>query len=480
MARIELTFSWAGRTWTFGDHLIGTEWTQTLPIASGGGADLASVSVTLDLGVDVAALVAAGHDLAQATGTLTLDDVVVLVGRAIGPTYGDPSEPPGVVRLTIRQSVIDDTSLWPPPGLVIDTTTWPNAPDSVKGRVYPQVWGAPASDDSCAGSPALLVEYTISGGHQYLLVHGASAGGVTAVRIISITAALAADFTIIHMTDGRGQQVAVVDLEENAAPFGVSGDGDEFWCMWDAGQPRSGLAGDVVADMLALMAIKTDAGRVAAAIPALNAYSLAFYIDERINPREWLTAHLIDILPIVLVRDAGGLYPAVWRAAVTTADAVAHLVIGRPDCIATSAISYTGDPLNSFTLRYKLRADTGDMLSVVTADSTNHYYAELSLNRYRGDAHDGRWEAELETSVVYDVATAERIAHERVRRLALSRRQLEVWCDRQVWSHIRPGDLVRLTDSARSLSEALAWVETRADDEDGMRLTLTLQEDPIL
>jgi hypothetical protein len=54
-----------------------------------------------------------------------------------------------------------------------------------------------------------------------------------------------------------------------------------------------------------------------------------------------------------------------------------------------------------------------------------------------------------------------------------------VWVDRQQWGYLRVGDLVLLTDTARSITSQLAWVEGRADDEDGTTLTLVLEEDPL-
>lgn len=478
MGRFRLDLYWTGRRFRFTDALD-VAWDTTAPIASGKLAGVQEVPLTLDLDVDVPALIAQGYDLSQAEGELFLDDVKVLRGRAVNPIYGDPLEPTGRVRLTLRQSVIDDTALWPPPGLMIDDETWPNHDPASGGQVYPMVWGAPGAD-VCAGSPAYLV-YNAAQVDQKVLVAGHSVGAAN-VRLIKVASggtATAETRAVSHQQDGRGVLVAIVVVPSTSTLYPIA-EGDELWVKWDGGDARSGLGGDVVADLLSYTTVQTDLGRVAVAVPPLNVYSLSFFINARVVPLEWLGDNLVGLLPISMVRDEGGLYPVVWRAGVTSRDAVAHLTVGRPDVVALGPISYRGNPVNEYTLRYQLRADTGDYLAASTADDSTTYYAEVSRVRYHGDSHDGRWATEDETDIVYDTATADRIVMERVRRDAFRRRTFTLWIDRAVWGRIRAGDLVTVTDSARALTSHLAWVETRRDSDDGTEIDLVLEEDPLL
>lgn len=469
--RFRLVLRWAGRRWEFTDQIAPT-WSETVTIGSGGPPAPAELPVTLDLGVDVAELVAEGHDLSEASGELYLDGHRVLWGRAVAPVYGDPTEPTGIVRLTLRQSVVDDSALYPPATFVVDPKTWPNAPESSMGAVYPIPYGAPGAEHG-AGSPGVLLEES-GGAHQYVLVSGLPvlAGSV---RLIAPERDIVDDLPILHVADGRGQQVAVVDVLGTAfdADEPIE-DGVELWVRWTS-PARSGRAGDVVSEMLALTSGRIDLARTAIAREQLNGYELAFFLGERCRPIEWLGDNVLDVLPMTLVQGPDGLYPAVWRH-LTERDAVAHLVIGAPDVVATSPIRYVGEPCNDYTLRYGVRADTGDYLATAHADQTTHHVAERSVLRYRSDVHDGVWAEEQETDVVDDPGTAERIAHERVTRYALRQRTLSVWVDRGVWGRIRAGDPITIADPARRLSRTPAWVETRADDLDGMSLVLVLQE----
>ncbi len=84
MNRWSLELKYAGRTFDLSDQ-VDVQLTASFSVFSGTIAEIAEVSFTLDLGIDIPAFVEAGYDLSGATGTLSLDGERVLVGRAIKP-----------------------------------------------------------------------------------------------------------------------------------------------------------------------------------------------------------------------------------------------------------------------------------------------------------------------------------------------------------------------------------------------------------
>lgn len=475
MSRWSLDFRYAGRSFIFTDQ-IDVQLSEEFPIFSGVVAEVTEVSLELDLGIDVPAQVEAGRDLSGSEGSLSLDGTVALVGRAIDPSYGDPTEPAGLVRFTLRESVIDDTSLIPEPAAKVDADTWPDHDPNVRERVYPEVFGAPG-DGVGPGSPGYYVQISQPGppAADYLLIAGHEVLALS-VTVHNLTQDWAEVADVAHVQDGLGRSVAVVDLADLAGA--AFDEGDEFWVEWTGGDARSGAAGDVLAHYMARSTLRLDTGRISTAQGELNRYLLGGYFDERINPMEWIADNLLPILPLTLARNVGGLFPLVFRSSVTAADATAHLVAG-PDCVPTSPVTYEGSPLTELLLAYQLRADTDERLKVAIADETNNFYAAVARARYRGDAHDGRYGEEIETDIVYDPATAARIVAEILKRRAFRVRVVEYRLDREVWAErVNAGDLVTITDPDRAWTAKPAWITSRTDDQVGMDVALMLQDDP--
>ena len=167
-----------------------------------------------------------------------------------------------------------------------------------------------------------------------------------------------------------------------------------------------------------------------------------------------------------------------WRDAVTSSDAVAALVAG-PDCVRLSGISYDGDPINEIRIRYALRGDTRDYLRLATIGAAESQFAAASQARYRTAAHSGVYSTEIETDVVYDAPTAQRIAQMLIAWNAMRRRVIEYSLDADRWAtRVRTGSVVTITDTGIGLTAAVARVAPRTDDQDGIVVRLLLVEDP--
>lgn len=472
MATWGLDLVYAGRTFSFTDE-IDVQLTAQFSVFSGTIAEVSEVSLTLDLGIDVPQAVEDGYDLSGATGELTLDSVVVLKGRAIRPVYGDPGEGLGVVRLTLRESVIDDTALIPGPLAKVDSVSWAQHDPNVRQRVYPEIFGAPGADIAGPGSPAYHGD-TDPADKQLIIIAGHTVEA-TQVKMHNITGDYVDTYTVVKAIDGRGQRVSVIDAQET--PANLVNEGDELWIEWFSGGGRSGAAGDVLAHMMSQSAVRVDPGRLAAAIQPLNGFQLDFYIDERVQPLEWVADNLLGILPFSLSRDIDGLYPLVYTHSVRATAAIAHLVVG-PDCIAASPVTYEGEPLTEFRLEYAPRADTGEHFGVAVATEDDNDFCATARNRYRGDSHDGRYSVDMSTDIVYDAATAERIVATIVERRALRARTVQYSLDRSIHATlIRAGRFVTITDADRAWSQKPAWVTSRTDTSLDMLVTLLVKDE---
>jgi len=470
-SRWGLELKYAGRTFDLSDQ-VDVQLTASFSVFSGSLAEVSEVSLTLDLGIDIARAVEDGYDLSGATGVLSLDGERVLVGRAIKPVYGDPRQGSGLVALTLRESVIDDTALHPGPLAKVDLTSWPDHDPNIRDRVYPEVFGSPGAG-VCAGSPAYLLDYVNPADPQYALIAGHTVDAAT-VRIHNSTQEWVDTYDVLHVADGRGIAVAVVNL---ISPANLVDEGDELWVEWSGGDARSGKAGDVLARLLSLSSLRIDPGRLDAAVQGLNDFALAGYYDERVSPLEYVGDNLLPILPFTLSRDVDGLFPLVYSHKITERDASFHLVVG-PDCVPASPVTYDGDPVTELRLEYLPRADTGEYLATAIATEDDNDYAATARLRYRGDAHDGRYSVEISTDIVYDLATADRIVAQHMERRALRARTTQYDLDRRVWGTlVRAGRFGTITDPARAWTRKPCWVIARTDTSLGIGVTMLIKDE---
>ena len=94
----------------------------------------------------------------------------------------------------------------------------------------------------------------------------------------------------------------------------------------------------------------------------------------------------------------------------------------------------------------------------------------------RSVARYGARRVTMESAVIADKLTAERVLAWRSRRWALPSRTVQYACA-QRWAWIEPGDYVTVTDSSLAWTSKLCLVQERAWDDDGsVRYTLRVQE----
>lgn len=438
-----------------------------------------SAVLQLDLAglVDVPRRALRGLPLNTATGKLwrwvegTTSRFLLFEGDVDQPSYGDPASP-DVVELTLSQRPWRDEALWPPMLSKVDTTTWPNADPNVLGEWYPDVFGMPGDALDQLGTPGLLVENGPS--NHYLLIAGHHVLATT-VLVRNNTDQSSNTYNVINGTDGRGEAVAYVDLDNghvSGIPVGVL-EGDRYWVSWggtlggrvgfDNATALRG-AGDVLRWFLQRSQVPWDRGRTLPTLARLNEFELDFYAmadpQQRFSPWDWVNGNLLDILPIGIRVGPDGLFPVIWHPDVPADDCVAELEDGR-NCERISGITEpnANEVRNEFRFGYALRADKDNARKTVVisgsevtlradTDARPDYFCKVSDEVY------GTLVDEFDTRVVQSEATARRVVARRAR--------LQSWPTVPVtyalpleYAWLEPGDAVRLVDAGLGLSRSV-------------------------
>lgn len=249
-------------------------------------------------------------------------------------------------------------------------------------------------------------------------------------------------------------------------------------------------AGDVLTYLLQQTGLPVDAGRCAAAASLLNGYKIDCVIDERVKIWEWLQANLLPILPVSIATGATGLYPVVWRYDATSSDARYVLdVDADPTIVRASRVKVDSSTIaNKFRLNFCLNRRTNEPMQYrgldATYDANNpsvraSYICAVSQARYKSTRDSGVREEELDTSIVWDVPTADAILATRARAYALAQRTVDYVISGEQYDDIQLGDVVLLSDSEIGMSEQVGIV-TRIDLDasDTVGVSLLLIEDP--
>jgi len=479
-----------------------------------------SCSVAFDLGIDVAALIEEGHDLAGCVAELAqLADGdpwtarrPFVRGRLVEPQYGAQGEG---VQASIEQDVLtDDTQLrtvevspnvfGAAAAAALGYIYVPEANDSPDANmVIPLILGTPGAGTT-PGSKAVRVRGIVDPVAPF---HGFSAWLIAghAVEATSVTLrgqdTSSASFPVQYITLPTGELVAyVLDDIDAAAPVWTNTT-ETAVVLWDAGgglidQNYGALryAGDYVAWLLALTEQEVDHGRVNAARLALSAYQVGTYIDETVSVSEYIREAILDIVPVSMMVGPRGVYPYVWRWDATSEDAVAAWDLTTDlDIARESVVTYEDADrvANTVQLLYgwapRVDTYTREMWAVGDPASRPRGLrfggaSSLALSYWsdpilaRSTVRYGVRRDALETAIVHDDLTASRVLAWRSRRWALPSRVVE-YSAPQTYGWVEPGDYVTVTDPDLAWTERLCLVQSRAWASDGsVRYTLRVQE----
>ena len=478
-----------------------------------------SCQVGFDLGIDVAALIEEGHDLAGcvaelaqlADGDAWSERRPFVRGRLVEPQYGAQEEG---LTASIEQDVLTDESqlrtveVTPNEfgAAVAASLGWTyadNPNDSPNARVViPIVIGTPGNGTS-PGTKAIrmrLFEDTATLDRYYAWLIAGHAVEATTVTLMAEDTTTAS-FTVREVTLPTGEVISYVLDNIYAAVPAWTNTTETAVVFWDGGgglidQNYGPLryAGDYVAWLLSLTEQDVDHARVNLAREQLKAFTVSTYMDESITISEYIREAVLDILPISMMVGPRGVYPLVWRWAATDQDAVAELdLTSDVDIARETAVTYEdADKIaNTVQLLYgwapRAETYTGEMWAVGDPASRPRGIRfgggpSLSLSYWsdpvlaRSVARYGVRRDSIESAIVADSLTAEHVLAWRSRRWALPTRVVE-YSAPQSWGWIEPGDLVVVTDPDLAWSKRLCLVQSREWAADGsVRYALRVQE----
>jgi hypothetical protein len=249
-------------------------------------------------------------------------------------------------------------------------------------------------------------------------------------------------------------------------------------------------AGDVLTYLLRETGMQVDAGRCATAAALLNSFKIDCAIDARTPIWEWLSANLLPLLPVSLATGPQGLYAITWRYNATAREAQWTIdADSDPTTQRASRVKVDSSKIaNSFRIDFCSNRRTGETMqyrglaATYDADEPSvraSYLCAVSVARYRSPRDTGVREKRIETSIIWDVATADAILDVQARAYALARRTVDYVVSGASYDAISRGDVVVVTDSEIGLSAQVALVrEVQWDSSGSIGLSLLLIEDP--
>ena len=382
------------------------------------------VSLELLFPVDVAELVAEGHDLAAATAELSRwiegddydDRKTVLVGLIRDPEYGEA----GVsVRCSLEENFFDDRGALPARGQMVNsrTTYGSQIAQADKNLSYPVILGRPGkfSYEVTGGTtkdwiPAAqaLWWYKFGTESNAMLV----AAGHTASDYAYLTCDGVPDGVLVKLSkllDRAGQQVTLVgagtatstvdtkagavtayhgmdnaalalflpdpaSIENTVAVFVSWFDPVAAFAGTDYGGVESGgesvrRAGDVIEYVLSFSSIRFDRPAIKAMAPRLASFLIDAVIDSKVTPWEWIRDNLLPILPLSVVTGPTGVRFIFWDYAATAEDAIATI-----DADLDTSIEFdrrikvdTSKIVNKLSLKFAKNLATNSYQGIVSA-----------------------------------------------------------------------------------------------------------------
>ena len=258
--------------------------------------------------------------------------------------------------------------------------------------------------------------------------------------------------TVSNTIDALGSPIAT------AINVNLGGIDNEYFAIWNNG---GGIAnryndgslsggGELLRYVLGLSSLRVDAGKTAAAEGLLNQYRFAGYIDDSVSPWEWLQDNVLPLLPLSIANGPDGVYPIVWRLDAKAGDAAAHLDASKHIERAGPVTYDRRDVVNELSLSFAYDAErgiykrkitlSGDGSDLSLSDVYTNAYARVSQMRY------GKSSNTLETDIVYDQNTAEKILNWKIRASAFPSRAITYTAPASM-AWLQRGDVVTLTDS---------------------------------
>ncbi len=489
----------------------------------------ASVGLTIDTGIPLqqermnwALMVAQGIDLEERPGILrrwfpgqTLEEARVwLIGTTINANYADPDAHPGRLTISLERRPLAGRTI-PGPQERVDNETFPSRggvlviDETIIGAAYPLIIGAPGTREGQSFGdpvvPALMAELSVLGTDDRLVISREEIQA-KAVQLYDIDAPANEIRTVDTMLDKLGQKVSFIDFV-GATLVAASGTKYYVGMLADGGDtygggaldPRTGRlvrgGADVISFLLQLNGTAVDFGRMAALEPELNGYLFDAFINTPIVAFEWLQKNILPLLPVIERQGEFGLYYDVerWEARATDVTVRLDADSGAVHRIAPIVKRQQGEIYNEFTIEFAPRLATTRYTQRLILTAQDLVLSELnqtlSDTRVVGDLRCALSQRKFEkvkpappiqTSAVWEPATALKILRDRASRDALPKR-VTVYQGGAELEYVVEGAIALVIDTKRGahLPGNIARVDNVQVGDGTTVLSVTLLDDPL-
>ncbi len=440
----------------------------------------------------------------------------VLDGTVQGFAYGEQLEP---VSFDVVRQIRTRGRKFPTPAMVADEVTWPVRVGlvlaaNVIGAFYPIVIGAPGTvanvTDGRPATDGLLVEFRSPPPNDHRLMIAGHRVQATTVLVSDYNEPLGPVSNLIaveEMQDLVGRTISYADLSVFAMGGGDVEQNRAYYVAWSAPDGGGGLvspvsntllrgAGDVILWLFQTWTdVRFDAARFSAVRETLNSYKIDTFVNDPIDPIEWLNSQIIPLLPIAPYQGEDGLYFYLRRPTVDRWDNVARLDADLGQIQRDSAVTMASDQIvNEVTVLFQPDRSTGRFRArvIISADDgargedeleaglvevdsrvQGSYLAKLSRQEYE------RQPIEIEAPAVWDEATAVRIGHDTIAEQALPRRFVDYTGEIDLEA-FEVGNPIILNDTAVELLNVVAVILDMTIGGPEVTLHLELIDDPVV
>jgi len=470
--------------------VVGGEVERASYVGEGPVSPRAPVELHLQGLVDVPGRIAQGVGLGSARAVLwlwiegTTHRDRVIDGFLELPEYGEADQ-------AVMGSLVDDRlinrKLFPPANARMGVSA------QNPGEYYPWVIGQPGTglDGAVYGSPGLV--WSDSGASPGLVEEILIAGhavGASQVVVKNANTGASDIFTVATDTDVNGRTVSIVDVTTTGWASAHREMGAAYFVRWFSnalkirGEAVNG-AGDVLLWAMPQTDIVYDVGALLAVRVELNRYKIDCVIDatpeQRVDLWEWVVENVLPILPVSVAQTDLGVRFVLWRYDATPGDAVADLTEGE-NASRLGDVGYASRDGIANELRFSYGPSARVGRTVFTEVVTGHALTLASdddasphVDCVKSDREFGLLPYEWSSQVVWDPATAARVARNEARRRALQPRHVGYAVPPDVGAPIEAGDVVKVSDVAVGIVEALFFVLHKPADE-GEFFALHLRE----
>ena len=441
--------------------------------------------------------------------TYTMQSRVSLFkGAASGAIFGTPDKPQGHIAFSIENDLVITDRKIIQEYQYLEISEFINIWSPSEGKIQPFVFGSPGSyprplSDGFdflgrdAATPAYVIEFT-SAIIRFLIAYDLTESG--SVRVYDSRGGYFEN-PIETDIDSNGQIYSYVALDgttpEEFDNFDTSGDTDiEYWTDWT---PSNGSvlspysneaingAGDICIYFLEKSGLDYDFEAWSGVRLFLNKYKFAGYINAPdATWFEWLKESIIEYLPIEVVNGANGLRPLVNLYFTSDYINPSHHISDNGDFqIITGLQPLDTEVINKINMFYcwsgiyqrfnavlRFKPDM-DLTKNDLANRVPSQIAKMSLEQY------GLQEKTLELYHVYDLDTALRIGHDKLRLQAFGAMAIEVSAAPK-FGYLDLGDILSLSSEALGFDNYKCQIVSKSWQDNRWRFIIHLENNSLI